>query len=147
MWINYSPFVTWLGRILVLLGLIPAAYFLLGALKTTGEVVRKFSSRQVDSQLLGRCFLVLAALGYFAFVGIFSYRLRQFSAAKALYIYPGFVALYYLFAEGYEKYRQHLWPSALKLQRVALALLCGLYVADILVVIWDQFHRVPGVRF
>jgi len=147
MWINYSPWVTWLGRILVVFGLIPATYFLLGTLKTTGGVVRKFLSRQVDSQLLGRCFLVVAALGYFAFVGIFSYQLRDFAAAKALYIYPGFVALYYLFAEGYEKYRQHLWPSALKLQRVALALLCGLYVADILVVIWDQFHRVPGVRF
>jgi hypothetical protein len=143
LWENYSAPVVWLGRALVVLGLLPAAYFLIGLFRGLRELIRNVCSADFQQERLARSFLMIAGLGYFAFIALYSYKFRNYTCAKAIYIFPGMLAFYYLFAEAYERR-----PAGLRtLQRTAIALLCCLYVADILVVIQDVIHRLPGKEF
>jgi tRNA U34 5-methylaminomethyl-2-thiouridine-forming methyltransferase MnmC len=107
------------------------------------ELIRNVCSADFQQERLARSFLMIAGLGYFAFIALYSYKFRNYTCAKAIYIFPGMLAFYYLFAEAYERR-----PAGLRtLQRTAIALLCCLYVADILVVIQDVIHRLPGKEF
>jgi len=146
LWENYSAPVVWLGRALIVLGLLPAAYFLIGLFRGLRELIRNLLSTDLQHERLARSFLMIAALGYFAFIALYSYKFRNYTCAKAIYIFPGMLAFYFLFAEAYEK-RGRLRPALLKVQRVLLAALCCLYVTDVLVVIHDVIVRVPERQF
>ena len=146
LWENYSALVAWLGRVALLLGLVPAAYFLAGVAKGLRELLSNLFSRELAAEKPARAFLVIAAMGYFAFIALYTYKFRNYTCAKAIYIFPGMLAFYFLFAEAYEK-SDVLKPALRTAQRVALVALCSLYVVDVLVVIHDVILRVPGREF
>jgi hypothetical protein len=146
LWQNYSALVVWMGRAALILGLLPAAYFLIGLMKSFRKLVADVFSFYLTQEQLARAFLLIAALGYFAFIALYSYKFRNYTCAKAIYIFPGMLSFYFLFAEAYER-RDVLKPVLRSAQRVALGLLCCFYIADVLVVIHDVITRVPGREF
>jgi hypothetical protein len=145
LWENYSTPVVWLGRALVILGLLPAGYFLRGLVQGSWKLLTQLWRRERvgHPEEPARWFLLLGALGYLAFIALYTYKFRNYTCAKAIYIFPGMLAFYYLLAEAYEQRGARFR----NLQRAALALLCSLYVTEILVVIHDVIQRVPGREF
>src|SRR5205807_7315795 len=119
LWANYSAPVVWMGRFAVVLGLLPAAYFLIGLGKSLQKSVKDVFSADQAQEKLARAFLVIAALGYFAFIALYTYKFRNYTCAKAIYIFPGMLAFYFLFAEAYEK-REVLAPVLRSAQRWVL---------------------------
>jgi hypothetical protein len=141
-WDDDSDALMWLGRALLLLALVPAGIFVAGGLQQAARAFRSLRDRwQWDS---ARTLLVLTVLGQFAFVASYSYRGRLYEFAKAIFLFPALLGIAWVFALGVEGLERRLpSPRLQSLLNVTTVLLLVGYVADICVVIVDQWRIDP----
>ena len=153
-WRSDQPKVRILTRVLFVLGLLPTAILGVGLVNVAWRCVH-----EGWRQLRGRrpagaqaewwapaVLLVVAVLGYLAFVAVYSVRLRDFSSMKQIFILPALLGFAVLFSEGAE------WLNARIARRrgaavfraavgLGLALLLLAYVVDAGVLIRDVRSR------
>lgn len=133
-WSNTTPFVLNLGRALLILGLIPIIFLVMGLIRSliyfVAWVVGKLQVPQVQYSYL---LLVLTSFGYLTFIVLYNAYYRDFSNMKAIYLLPGLLAFLGVVASAlqyfYMKTRGHIMIQ--RLLELALGVLCVLYLIDI----------------
>lgn len=131
-WQASSDVVLNLGRIIFLLAIIPTIIFLYGFLFQAGLIVNptmkniKYTLKN-NNELL---FFTSTAL-FFFFIIIFTYSYRDFSAMKAIYIFPGLIGFFYIFIFGFHKILLILKNRHIKnFISFLMILLCLFYILD-----------------
>jgi hypothetical protein len=123
---------------LLVLGLMPAAIFVMSLARRTWGFLRSHS--RDDKRIL----LWLSVVGQFAFVALYSYRGRLYEFAKAIFLFPALIGIAWLLAFGVEEFDGRFRSPRIRLLLtcVTLLLLTG-YIADVAVVIGDQWMLDP----
>jgi hypothetical protein len=141
-WDDDRRWVKWLGRCILLLALLPTAIFISGLLRGVYGSARDLMKKQLSGAGLSRALMTGTAVGAFLFVAIYSYRCRDYECAKPIFFFPAMLALAYLFAGECERWVQG-WGGKRFLAIVIVLLFIG-YSIDATVIIYDQWHVVPG---
>jgi hypothetical protein len=133
MWRTRDPHVLNVGRVLLVLGLLPTFCFFWGV----GKRVRKAWQawrRQGWSALIDMKSLwpLIVIVGYMMFTIKFTRDFRDFSAMKAIYLFPGMLAFVVVFAEGIEALGARVGGS-----KMWSRLLQGTFAALALLYAWD----------
>jgi len=92
---------------------------------------------------LSRALMAGAAVGVILFVAVYSYRCRDYECAKPIFFFPAALAFAYLFAIECEQWLQR-WPAMRRYVTTVMVLLFVGYSLDAMVIIYDQWHVVPG---
>jgi hypothetical protein len=133
-WRTRDPVVLAAGRAAFILGLVPLSILLVGAVREARRLVGGLGKRGPRWLAEDRRWVLLAFAGGMLFLVIkFSYDLRDFSAMKAIYIYPGLAAFLAQFMMGFQ------WVDARLRERsllrawlfAALGLLISVYCLDV----------------
>ena len=137
-WRTDAPAILNLGRVIMLVALVPTALFALGA--GSRALAWAGALRARDLGRLGRSpfwVLDLAAAAFLAFAVAYTFRHRDFSTMKAIFIYPGILAFAHLFLTGYQTVVARLRdrPGLRRAIHWVIVLLVGLYVADLVILI------------
>jgi hypothetical protein len=135
-WRNTSSLVITVSRLILMLALLPTAFLLVGMLRAVAEVTmpawRLASPRRatLDQELLA-----LTAVGFVAFIVVYSLRYRDFSTMKAEFLFPGLLAYVLLFADevGRAATRYNRQPRLRQVAGWMFAALLALYVTDVVV--------------
>jgi hypothetical protein len=125
-WRNTDPLVLTVGRLILILALLPTAALLVGMVRTCVAFV---GGRLPLDQVL----LALTALGFVAFIMTYTLIYRDFSTMKAAFLFPGTLAYAFLLATEAERFRVR-WADRPGLLRAAwwgCAALGVLYVTDV----------------
>lgn len=134
-WKNTSSLVLTVGRLILVLALLPTAFLLTGMLRSVAALVlgrlRGSSHRaNPDHELLA-----LTAVGFVAFIVVYSLSYRDFSTMKAEFLFPGILA--YLFFFAHEAQRIDTWwapwPRLRDSGRCVFAMLLMLYLTDVVI--------------
>ncbi len=135
-WRNTSSLVVTVSRLILVLALLPTALLLVGMLRAVAQVTtpawKRASPRR---ETLDQELLAFTAMGFVAFIVVYSLRYRDFSTMKAEFLFPGLLAYVFFFADEVRRAakqysRQH------RLRQVAgwmFAALLALYVTDVVV--------------
>jgi hypothetical protein len=92
-WATTQPEIEWLGRALLLLGLVPALLLAVGLLRSLGSLAGLAAGRTSPApRALGWSFLTLVAWGYVILVAAYALRFRDFAGMKEIFLYPGLLA-------------------------------------------------------
>jgi 4-amino-4-deoxy-L-arabinose transferase-like glycosyltransferase len=133
-WRYERPVLMPLGRLLLLLGLFPASLLVwrLGSAGLDGvRWIMRGGRRQIRNP--GAVLLVIAAVGYLAFVAAYSIRLRDYSSMKTVFLLPGLLGFVSLVAAGLEQL--YAWSARSRvgehLISLTLLVLIAAYVFDI----------------
>lgn len=132
-WKNTSPLVVTVARLILVLALLPTALLLVGMVRAVKEVLvpawRRVSSRR---EPLDQEMLALTAVGFIAFIVVYSLRYRDFSTMKAEFLFPGLLAYLFFFADEVGRAHAQLGQRPRLRQAVAWAFagLLVLYVTD-----------------
>jgi hypothetical protein len=89
-WEQRTPFMEWLGRIVLIVALIPTAILLMGfvwSVRRSLALVRRI--RELDRDDLRHLFLTMTAGGYIAFLVLYTMTYRDFPTMKAEFMLPG----------------------------------------------------------
>jgi hypothetical protein len=135
-WKNTSPLVLTVARLILVLALLPTAFLLVGTLRAVTEVVvpawRRVSSRR---ETLDQEMLALNAVGFIAFIVLYSLRYRDFSTMKAEFLFPGLLAYVFFFADEVGRADAQLGqrPRLRQAAGWAFAALLALYVTDVVI--------------
>jgi len=135
-WRNTSPLVLAVARLILVLALLPTAFLLVGMLRAVAGVTmptwRGVSPRR---ETLDQELLALIAVGFIAFIVLYSLRYRDFSTMKAEFLFPGLLAYVFFFADEVGQAEARYGRHA-RLRHVAgwvFAVLLGLYVTDVVI--------------
>lgn len=130
-----------IGRIILLLAIVPTLFVLVGICRKMFESRKIFRLEKISGALLGELLLFIAVLGYVAMMIYLSLRYRDFSFMKAVYIFPGLLGFIWLFAGEYSRFYEWSKRRVLVglLSDVVLVLLLFFYVTDVLILI-DQLR-------
>jgi hypothetical protein len=139
-WSDESPLVLWIGRAILVLALLPTAMLLLGLARGTGRVLASLRQRDVTAERLGEEMFVLCALGYVAFLIVYTLTYRDFSTMKAEFLFPGLLVFLSLFA--WEADRAAAWLRST--MGWVVAALLGFYLADVMVLLVRLAMGVAG---
>ena len=132
-WVNTSPVAATIGRWILLFALVPTAFLVVGTIRGVVAVLSRSFRRTLPGEYqLDEELRALAAVGFVAFVIVYSLTYRDFSTMKAEFLFPGLLAYVYFLAEEVERAAQtarHRWLR----YGVAWAFvtLFALYLADI----------------
>jgi hypothetical protein len=124
--------VLFIGRVILLLALVPTALLLAGVVAASVRVVRQLVSPNGPNEAL---VITLPFYMFLAFAMAYAYRYRAFTVMKAIFLYPALLTFAYHFAVGFDwafsGHRQRLrgWPRTLATS--TLALLLVLYAASV----------------
>jgi hypothetical protein len=135
-WQNDGMLVVTLTRLIFLVALVPTLFLLAGIVRAAGTLLGA-ARRGVPAsgERLADELVALTALGYVAFVVVYSLTYRDFSTMKAEFLFPGLLA-YVVLAVGEVERAETSWLRRPAVRRVvfsAFALLLALYVADVLI--------------
>jgi hypothetical protein len=136
-WETDSEGVFWLMRVIWILALLPTAILIVGCARGAWGVIREvFSGGALSRDLGTNALLASAALGYVAFLLVFSYTNRDFGTMKPIYVFPAVAAFIALFARELERLqkRQIMLPRA---ARGSAILLCAGYASDSAILVVD----------
>jgi hypothetical protein len=135
-WKNTSPPVLTVARLILVLALLPSALLLVGMLRAVAQVTMaawKPGSR--PGQTLDQELLALTAVGFVAFIVVYSLRYRDFSTMKAEFLFPGLLAYVFFFADEVGR-AATAYARQPRLRQVAgwmFAALLALYVTDVVI--------------
>jgi hypothetical protein len=91
--------VAWLGRCLLLLGLVPAMLLVVGLVRGAGALLGGLGARgRARPILLGDAFLVVVACGALAMVALYALQFRDYASMKEIFVYPALAAFAALLA-------------------------------------------------
>lgn len=138
-WQTKAPLVIFIGRVLIIIGVVPLFLFLKGLYKGFTQALKRLLKQ-------GRAFL--AEDTNYLHVGItvamlavsvrYCYEFRDFSAMKAIYIFPGLISFIQLFLNGYKFLKR---PVLIKLVNTILLTMIVLSITDIGHLIYQLSYR------
>jgi hypothetical protein len=130
-WATDSSAVRMIGRASLLLGLVPTALMVAGALMATWAALVHLFKRNA-AFFLDENDWILTALGvaYVAFTAVYALQYRDSSVIKAIFLMPAWLAFTYWFVVGYEAMRQRLGSTVTKGAALLVALLLVFFVLD-----------------
>jgi hypothetical protein len=135
-WASDTPLVAWLGRLMLVLALPPAALLAIGMARRLAGLARGLlRGTELDP---GESFLTLLAWGQLALVVLYALRFRDFSGMKEIFLFPALLA-YAAFLAGELDRLAHAGRAAWVARTVLAAgvLLVGLDVVDVGLLIAD----------
>ena len=144
-WKNTTPLVSTTTRLILLFGLLPMAFVIVGMLRAVIAPLTKGGSPQTGSpgEKLGAGMLAMVAWGFTAFIILYSLSYRDFSTMKAEFLFPGLLAYVLFFATESERvegaYRS--WHTLRAAVRWAYVLLLSLYVTDVAILAYQLTLR------
>jgi len=133
-WKNTGPLVLTVGRMILLLALLPTALLVVGMVRALAALtLRGWRSGSPTGPALHEVLLALAAAGFIAFVVVYSLCYRDFSTMKAEFLFPGLLAYAYVFGgeAGRADARCAARPRLRSAGHWAVAALLTLYVTDV----------------
>lgn len=126
-WRNDHPWIVLLGRIVLVLALVPSTITAAGIVVEAARLVRRPSAEALTDE----AFLHLATFGgYVAFIVLYTMRFRDFSTMKSIFLYPAALCVTYFFIRGAEWFRDR-WGAGALATRTATALLGLLIVCHV----------------
>jgi hypothetical protein len=135
------------GRLNLLLGLVPSGLFLLGLGLNLGRqavALRRGGPLRWFQEGDGPPLLcLLLCLGYLGFIVLFTKSHRDFSAMKPIYLFPGILGFVKVLADGYQ-FLATRWAARPRLRAAvwsASGLLVAGYLADVLVLVGQMAAR------
>jgi len=134
-WESRTTPVQWLARMILLLGLIPTGVLVMGFFRQLWAAARWVTTRVSGALPIQRLYLAVTATGYVAFVLLYSYRMRDFSATKIIFVYPAMLAFAACTAFELDRVASAVQPSVRRLVFANCAALCCAYVIDVLLLI------------
>ncbi len=144
-WRSKDPRVLNLGRAALLLGLIPLLILLRGMIVDVADLARGMHNRGARYLADTNRWVITAMAGGMLFlVAKFSYDLRDFSAMKAIYIYPGMGCFMLVFARSMRDVVNAMAERYRPLLYVCLALLIAVYSADVWILAADLARVAKG---
>ncbi len=101
-WMSIAPAVQALGRVQLVLGLVPAVLLMLGlgGLIDRGWMWARHSAEGRFDPAAG--LLTLTAFGYLAFLAVYAVELRDYSTMKAIFVFPAITAFTFVAAREYD---------------------------------------------
>lgn len=99
-WKNQHPGIFALGRTIFVLALVPTALCIMGFFLTGSSMVQSIRERRVEA--LDQWIVVVGALGWIAFVMLYSLRYRDFSVMKFIFILPAIASAVVFLGTGME---------------------------------------------
>jgi hypothetical protein len=135
-WRNTSPLVLTVSRLILVLALLPTMLLVVGMLRAVAQVTtsawRRASPRR---ETLDQGLLAFTAVGYVAFIVVYSLRYRDFSTMKAEFLFPGLLAYVLLFADevGRAATQYSRQPRLRQVAGWMFVVLLALYVTDVMV--------------
>jgi hypothetical protein len=127
-WQSLEPFIINIGRLLIILGIIPLLIFLRGMahnLKKMFIGMRKGFRTYLESSPDLLHLAIAAAL--FASSILYTYNYRDFSSMKSIYIFPGLISFIKLFADGYRGFSDRKIRAVINF---TLLVICLLFITD-----------------
>lgn len=125
------------GRILILLGLVPLALFLAGVFHGIYDSIKSFLNHGKTYLLASNDYLYLIITVAFLLCSLkYSYNIRDFSAMKSIYLFPGFICYIKHFLDGYSSIRSKMFTG---LSEIVLLAMIFLSIFDILFLIYQHF--------
>lgn len=101
-WQTTSPVIINVGRVLIILGIIPLLLFLHGLFKGLSQAVKRFFKKGISSLSKSNDYIHLIVTVVFLLCSVkYSYSIRDFSAMKSIYIFPGFISYIKFFLDRY----------------------------------------------
>lgn len=132
-WKNTGQVVLILSRMILALALVPTAMLLMGILRASAQVTMSALRRSPPRETLDQELLALTAVGFIAFIVLYTLRYRDFSTMKAEFLFPGLLAYVLFFAaeigRASVKYARHVrlrWFTML-----GFVVLVALYAFDL----------------
>jgi hypothetical protein len=135
-WRNTCTLVFATSRLILVIALLPTALLLAGMLRIVGTLTRPSRRRSfLRRQNLNWELTALTAIGFVAFIVMYSLLYRDFSTMKAEFLFPGLLAFAVLFADEAERaqasYLRERWIRCGV--GWAFAVLLALYVTDVVI--------------
>lgn len=135
-WKNTSSLAFMVARVILVVALLPTALLVAGIVRGAVSVVTQNVRPPADSgETFVQELLVLTAIGFLAFIVLYSLMYRDFATMKAEFLFPGILAYAVLF--GRELDHVARWQGRRewlqRLVRAAFAALLVLYVVDIVI--------------
>jgi hypothetical protein len=142
-WQTVDSFIVFIGRVLIILGLIPLLLFLSGLcggvflfFKNVFKNGKTYLASENNYLHLGITFALFAAsLKY-------SYDIRDFSAMKSIYIFPGFISFIKLIADGYASVK---FRVVTKIINVGLIVIIAFSITDICYLIYHLKYNLGNI--
>ena len=138
MWRTRDPHVFNVSRVLLVLGLLPTSCFFWGVGKRARGAWRAWRRRGWSALIdMKSLWPLIVIVGYMMFTIKFTRDFRDFSAMKAIYLFPGMLAFVVVFTEGIEALVASVEGSKLwsRLVQGTFAALALLYAWDVVLVI------------
>lgn len=137
-WRNRGPAVLALGRLILVLALLPAALLVAGTARGSMVLVECVRSpRPMSAERRGQMLLAVSALAYCAFIVGYTLRYRDFSSMKPDFLFPALLAFIFFFGQAAQRLED--WSARMARLRLCayamFAALSVLYVADSAVLI------------
>jgi len=135
-WKNTSPLLHAVARLILILALLPTAFMLVGMLRAVAEVAMPARwGVSLRRETLDQELLALTAVGFIAFIVVYSLRYRDFSTMKAEFLFPGLLAYVFFFADEVDRAvaRYGRDPRLWRAAGIVFASLLVLYVTDVVI--------------
>jgi hypothetical protein len=135
-WQSHDPFILLIGKILIVLGIVPLLLFLAGLVNSL-DFVRNFLKMNRAYLAAPENYLHLViTLAVLASSIFYTYNYRDFSSMKSFYIFPGSLSIIKLFCDGLSLIKNRISISIVEL---VLMLMILLSIADTVFLI-QQLH-------
>jgi hypothetical protein len=135
-WVNLDIGVINLTRTIFILGLLPFAILVTGIIESLTKIVGKFVGDNAKEKNVDWIFSVVFIL-FIAMIVIYTYRYRDFSLMKTIFLYPAMLSFVYFLMVGLESFkkllRNHI--SLLKIGVGCWIVFLFLEVMDVLILI------------
>jgi hypothetical protein len=123
-WQTTAPLILNVGRILIILGIIPLLLFLLGLFKGLYKALKRFLKKGISSLSKSNDYIHLIVTIAFLLCSLkYSYSIRDFSAMKSIYIFPGFISYIKLFLDQYSSIQLSKMQKIVSLVLIIMAIL------------------------
>jgi hypothetical protein len=137
-WQTHSPYIMTVGRILIITGIIPLAFFLLGLTTGCFAFAKKLLQRDRAYFAAPEQYLhVPVILAFLASSVFYTYNYRDFSSMKSIYIFPGLLAYLKAFTDAFILLKSR---KALFFVKSVFMLVILLSIADITYVIYQYWY-------
>ena len=101
-WQSQDYRILFIGRVLIILGIIPLGLFLAGLIKGIFSFFKNIVRRRRSYFAIPENYLhLLVTLAFLASSIYYSYSIRDFSSMKSIYIFPGFLSFIKLLGDGF----------------------------------------------
>ena len=130
-WANTTPLALTIVRLILVFAIVPTVLLLVGMIRAVVALLRNIRPRRDNFDCELR---TLAAVGFVAFVVVYSLIYRDFSTMKAEFLFPALLAYVFFIADETERVARSMRNGwARKGLACAFVALLALYVGDVLV--------------